>query len=147
MSGPADRRLWELNEEECRQLLGTAVIGRLAFTAGALPAIQPVHFTLINDHVFIPTRPGSKAAAATANSVVAFEADQFDPQARTGWSVTTVGPSRLITDPDEIDALDALGLQPWAPTPNRCYIAVRASIWHGRRVFAPTAPLVLDEVS
>ena len=148
MSTPdADRRLWELNEEECRELLGTAVIGRLAFTEGALPAVQPVHFTLLGGHVFIPTRPGSKVAAATANTVVAFEADDFDPRTKTGWSVTTVGPSRLLTDPDEIDALEALGLRPWAPTPHRCYIAVRTSIWHGRRLSAPTLSGALDEAS
>jgi nitroimidazol reductase NimA-like FMN-containing flavoprotein (pyridoxamine 5'-phosphate oxidase superfamily) len=145
MTAPdADRRLWELNEEECRELLGTAVIGRLAFTEGALPAIQPVHFSLLGSHVIIPTRPGSKVAAATANTVVAFEVDDFDPRTRTGWSVTTIGPSRLLTDPEEAEALDALGLRPWAPTPHRCYIAVRTSIWHGRRLAVPPAPGLLD---
>src|SRR5215212_11451785 len=101
------RRLRELDEEECRTLLGTAVIGRIAFTDGALPAIQPVHFTLLAGHVYIPTRPGSKVAAATANSVVAFEADAFDAETRLGWSVTTVGPSRVVTHPDDIAALHA----------------------------------------
>jgi hypothetical protein len=135
-----ERRLCELDEEECRELLGTAVIGRLAFTEGALPAIQPVHFTLLGEHVVIPTRPGSKVAAATANAVVAFEVDDFDPATRVGWSVTAVGPSRLLTRSDEVGALDALGLQPWASTPHRCYIAVRTSIWHGRRLSIPMRP-------
>jgi uncharacterized protein len=133
----ASRRLWELNEEECRELLGTAVIGRLAFTEGALPAIQPVHFSLLGDNVVIPTRPGSKVAAAVANAVVAFEADDFDPLTKTGWSVTVVGPSRLLTDPHEIEDLEALGLRPWAHTPHRRYIVVRTRIWHGRRLAAP----------
>ena len=138
------RRLRELDEEECRQLLGTAVIGRIAFTDGALPAIQPVHFTLLGGHVYIPTRPGSKVAAATANAVVAFEADDFDPDTREGWSVTTVGPSRLVTHPHDIESLHALGLEPWAPTEHLCYIAVRTSIWTGRRLFQPL-PGRLDE--
>src|SRR3954468_10598983 len=99
--GDAQRRLWELDEEECRALLGTAVIGRIAFTEGALPAIQTVHFTLLGGHVYIPTRPGSKVAAATANAVVAFQADEFDPTTKVGWSVTTVGPSRLVTRPED----------------------------------------------
>src|SRR5690349_23146918 len=111
-----ERRLRELDEEECRELLGTAVIGRIAFTEGALPAIQTVHFTLLGGHVYIPTRPGSKVAAATRNAVVAFQADDFDAETRVGWSVTTVGPSRLITRPDDVEALRALGLEPWAPT-------------------------------
>jgi nitroimidazol reductase NimA-like FMN-containing flavoprotein (pyridoxamine 5'-phosphate oxidase superfamily) len=143
----AERRLWELNEEECRELLGTAVIGRIAFTEGALPAVQPVHFTLLGGHVYIPTRPGSKVAAAIANTVVAFEADDFDPRTRTGWSVTTIGQSRLLTDDEETGELDALGLRPWASTPHRCYIAVHTSIWHGRRLVAPATTGVLDEAS
>jgi len=147
MSGSADPRLWELNEEECRELMGTAVIGRLAFTERALPAVQPVPFSLLGGHVVIPTRPGSKVAAATADTVVAFEVDDFDLLTRTGWSVTTVGPSRLLTRQDEIDALDAVGLQPWAPTPHRCYIAVRTSIWHGRRLSSPMLQGLLDDAS
>src|SRR5690349_14422971 len=132
-----ERRLRELDEEECRELLGTAVIGRIAFTEGALPAIQPVHFSLLGGHIYIPTRPGSKVAAATANAVVAFEVDAFEPTTRMGWSVTTVGMSRLVTRPDDIAELHALGLEPWAPTAEPCYIAIRTSIWHGRRLFAP----------
>ena len=132
-----ERQLSELDEEECRELLGTAVIGRLAFTEGALPAIQPVHFSLLGEHIYIPTRPGSKVAAATANAVVAFEVDDFDPATRLGWSVTAVGPSRVLTRSAELDTLEALGLQPWASTSQPCYIAVRASIWHGRRLSLP----------
>jgi nitroimidazol reductase NimA-like FMN-containing flavoprotein (pyridoxamine 5'-phosphate oxidase superfamily) len=145
MTGPDPaRRLWELDEEECRELLGTAVLGRIAFTERGVPAIQPVHFSLLGDNVVIPTRPGSKVAAAIANAVVAFEADHFDPKTRTGWSVTTVGRSRLLTDADEIAALDALGLRPWADTPQRCYIVVRTGVWHGRRLVGPPGEGPLD---
>jgi nitroimidazol reductase NimA-like FMN-containing flavoprotein (pyridoxamine 5'-phosphate oxidase superfamily) len=139
-----ERRLRELDEEECLQLLGTAVIGRLAFTEGSLPAIQPVHFALLGRHVVIPTRPGSKVAAAAANAVVAFEVDDFDPDRRTGWSVTVVGPSRVLTRADEIESLEALGLAPWASTPDRCYIDVRASILRGRRLFSGSSAAPLD---
>jgi uncharacterized protein len=128
------RRLRELDEAECRELLGTAVIGRIAFTEGALPAIQPVHFTLLGEHIYVATRPGSKVTAAIANSIVAFEADDFDASTRMGWSVTTVGASRLVIHPEEVTALHALGLEPWAATPHPCYIAIRTSIWHGRRL-------------
>jgi hypothetical protein len=130
------RELDELDEEECRLLLGTGVIGRIGFTLGALPAIQPVHFALLGNHVVIPTRPGSKAAAAAHGAVVAFEVDSFDAGARTGWSVTVVGPSRIV-DAEEFAELDALGLRPWAATDHPCYIAIRAVQWHGRRLRAP----------
>jgi nitroimidazol reductase NimA-like FMN-containing flavoprotein (pyridoxamine 5'-phosphate oxidase superfamily) len=142
MTVPDDARLQELDDQECRRLLGSAVIGRIAFSAGARPAIQPVPFTLRGGHVYIPTRPGSKVAAATANSVVAFEADSFDPQTHVGWSVTTIGPARLVTRPEDLAALRLLGLEPWAATPDPCFIAVRTSIWHGRRLFSRPADRV-----
>ena len=143
--GRPERRLRELDEQECRRLLGTAVIGRIAFTEGALPAIQPVHFALIGDNVLIPTRPGSKVAAAAARTVVAFEVDDFDVRLRTGWSVTAIGPSRLVTDPDDLAGLDALGLAPWASTEQPCFIAIRPGIWHGRRLVAPGGPETFGE--
>ena len=88
-----------LDEAECRRLLARAVIGRLAYTEGALPAIQPVHFTVHDGQVVIPTRVGSKVAAASMGAVVAFEVDEYDAASRTGWNVTVVGPSAVVTAP------------------------------------------------
>jgi hypothetical protein len=45
------------------------------FTEDALPAVQPVNFRLWHDDVVI----------------VAFEADELDPDLRMGWRVTVVG--------------------------------------------------------
>ena len=140
LSADHDRTLEVLDEEECLRLLGTAVIGRLAFTEEALPTIQPVHFTLSGDRVVIPTRTGSKVAAASRGAVVAFEVDDFDAAGRVGWNVTVIGPSGVITDPVEVRALDALGVRPWAPTADPCYIAVRLAVVRGRRLAAGARP-------
>lgn len=134
LSADPDRTLEVLDEEECHRLLGTAVIGRLAFTEGALPTIQPVHFALSGGRVVIPTRTGSKVAAASRGAVVAFEVDDFDAAGRVGWNVTVIGPSRIIVDPVEVRALDALGVRPWAPAAEPCYIAVELVVVRGRRL-------------
>jgi uncharacterized protein len=128
------RRLEDLDEAECRRLLPTAVIGRVTFTEGALPAIQPVTFAVVDDQIFIPTRRGSKVAAASRGAVVAFEVDDYDAAGRIGWNVTVVGPSRVITDPDEVRALDRFGAHAWAPSDRPCYVAVQIAIVRGRRV-------------
>ena len=134
------RHLEVLDEAECRRLLTTAVIGRLAYTEGALPAIQPVHFTVVDGQVIIPTRVGSKVAAASRGAVVAFEVDDYDADARTGWNVTVIGPSRVVREPDEGRGLDGLGARAWAPTDVPCYVAVRIVIVRGRRLSgSPTA--------
>jgi nitroimidazol reductase NimA-like FMN-containing flavoprotein (pyridoxamine 5'-phosphate oxidase superfamily) len=131
------RLLDVLGEAECRRLLGTADVGRIAFTEGAMPAIQPAAYALRGDDVVIPTGLGSKMAAGSRGAVLAFEVDDYDLDERTGWSVTVIGPSRLVTDPGQVAALDALGVQPWLPTTAHGYIALHMSVVRGRRITAP----------
>lgn len=141
MNAMEDQRLLEvLDDVECRRLLGRAVIGRLAFTENALPAIQPVHFIVHAGRVLIPTSVGSKVAAASRGAVVAFEVDDFDVTARTGWNVTVVGASHVISDPAGLAELDSLGAEPWAPTDHPCYVAVEMAVVRGRRISALAPP-------
>ncbi|MFI7127876.1 pyridoxamine 5'-phosphate oxidase family protein [Nonomuraea sp. NPDC050153] len=123
-----------LSREECLGLLSTTPIGRIVFTDHALPAVQPVNFHLDGHSIVIRTSTGSKLAAATRRAVVAFEADEFDPELRTGWSVTAVGHARAVTDPDEMDRLAALPLPIWAPGSRDHYIVIDAEQVSGRRI-------------
>jgi nitroimidazol reductase NimA-like FMN-containing flavoprotein (pyridoxamine 5'-phosphate oxidase superfamily) len=123
-----------LDGVECRQLLGTASIGRIAFTEGAMPAIQPASFAVRGNDVVIPTGLGSKMAAGSRGAVLAFEVDEYDLVERTGWNVTVIGPSRLISDPDSVTALDGLGVSPWTPATTHCYIALHMAVVRGRRI-------------
>ncbi|MFB4294632.1 pyridoxamine 5'-phosphate oxidase family protein [Nonomuraea sp. ATR24] len=125
-----------LSHAECLRLLASTPIGRIVFTDRALPAVQPVTFLLHGESIVIRTGSGSKLAAATRNAVVAFEADEFDAEARTGWSVTVVGHARAVTDPGEIAQLAALPLTPWAPGNRDHYIVVEAEQLSGRRISA-----------
>jgi hypothetical protein len=129
-----DRELDVLGRAECLALLAGAPVGRIAFTEGALPAVQPVAFVVADGEIFIPTHGGSKVARASRGAVVAFEVDDFDADTRTGWNVTVVGPSRVITDAHDVRRLDGLGARPWAPGDDPCYIGVRIRVVGGRRV-------------
>ena len=141
MAGAAGERLLHvLDGGECRRLLGTASLGRIAFTDEAMPAIQPASFAVRGDDVFIPTGLGSKMAAGSRGAVLAFEVDDYDLTRRTGWNVTVIGPSRLISDPGHVRALDALGALPWAPATTHCYIALHMALVRGRRISATGAP-------
>ena len=126
-----------LDAPECRRLLSTASIGRIAFTEGAMPAIHPASFAVRGDDVLIPTGLGSKMAAGSRGAVVAFEVDDYDLVERTGWNVTVIGPSRLISVPSQVAALDALGVLPWAPATMHCYIALHMAVVRGRRITPP----------
>jgi uncharacterized protein len=123
-----------LSREDCFRLLATVPIGRLVFTRRALPAIHPVNFVLDGASVIVRTGGGSKLAAAVNHSVVAFEADDLDFRARTGWSVTVIGHSREVTDAAELTRLRALPLASWAPGPRDHIICVKAELVTGRRL-------------
>jgi nitroimidazol reductase NimA-like FMN-containing flavoprotein (pyridoxamine 5'-phosphate oxidase superfamily) len=136
-----ERLLEVLDDAECRRLLATASIGRIAFTEGAMPVIQPASFVLRGEDVFIPTGLSSKMVAGSRGAVLAFEVDEYDLVARTGWNVTVIGPSRLVSVPDQVRELDALGVRPWAPSARHCYIALRLTVVRGRRISSTDVPV------
>ena len=129
-----DRILEVLDEDECRRLLEKTSIGRLGFTDGALPAILPVSYAVHDGHVLVAARRGNPITRALRGAVVAFEIDAWSGEDRTGWSATVVGPSRVITTPDEVQRLEDLQLTNRPPTADRCYIAVRIDLLRGWRM-------------
>jgi nitroimidazol reductase NimA-like FMN-containing flavoprotein (pyridoxamine 5'-phosphate oxidase superfamily) len=135
---PADDvRLPEaLDEGECLRLLRTATVGRLGFTVRALPTIVPVAFTMVDEAVIIPAHRSSPMVTAARGAVVAFEVDSYDAATETGWSVTVVGPSRVLGHPDgDADWLGTSMPSRWTG-PDRSYIWVQVGIVHGWRTCA-----------
>jgi uncharacterized protein len=131
---PEDREADVLDEAACLDLLGSASVGRIAFTQDALPAVESVAFAVLERELVIPTHERSRVAVATRGAVVAFQADEFDARDRTGWSVTVVGPSRVVVDGDDLIRMDGLGVRPWTPGPGRCYIGVQVRLVSGQRI-------------
>ncbi|TDC68693.1 pyridoxamine 5'-phosphate oxidase family protein [Actinomadura sp. GC306] len=126
--------LEKLDRDACLELLSRAVIGRIVFTHQALPAVQPVNFVFDGTHIVIKVSRAARLATAATGTIVAFEVDEFDAGARTGWSVVAVGPARHVTDPDELRALEGLPLRTWAPVARDRYICLRPELLTGRRV-------------
>lgn len=123
-----------LDRAECLALMGSVPIGRLVFTDRALPAIQPVNFVLDEGEVIVRTASGSKLAAATRRAVVAFEADEFDMERHTGWSVTIIGQAIEITDPARRRRVQRLPLEPWSMGTHAHFIGISAEQVTGRRI-------------
>lgn len=126
-----------LDEDECLALLARAEIGRIVFTQHALPAVQPVNFALSDGDIVFRTSPASRLAKAAADTIVAFEIDEFDIAAKTGWSVVAVGPARHVVDPGDAAALEALPLHTWAPGERDYFIRIRPELITGRRIGGP----------
>lgn len=123
-----------LRRAEALRLLATQKIGRIAVTSGALPVILPVNFTVVGEEIVIRTTRGTKLDAATRGAVVAFEVDDFDAWAHTGWSVAVTGVAREVTDAAEQAALARQSLARWAPVDGDRIIAISTEIVSGRRI-------------
>lgn len=123
-----------LSADESFRLLTSVPVGRIAFTDRALPAIQPVNFVVDGESIVFRTGAGSKLAAATRGSIVAFQADAFDGDAHTGWSVMAVGNARRVTDEAEIARLSELPLRPWMPAARDYFIRIELGTISGRRL-------------
>jgi len=138
----SDRRQLEvLDRAQCLALLGTVRVGRLVFTEDGLPAVQPVNFRMSGDEPVIRVAGGTKLRTAVGNAVVAFEADELDPDLRTGWSVTVVGHASVITDVRELVELSGVWLQPWVGGRRDHFIRIRPEKITGRVLaFASTQP-------
>jgi nitroimidazol reductase NimA-like FMN-containing flavoprotein (pyridoxamine 5'-phosphate oxidase superfamily) len=109
----SETRVEVLSDIQCFALLGQMPVGRIGITVGALPVILPVNFATVDGSVIFRTVPGTKLSAATANNVVAFEVDSYEPDGRSGWSVLVQGIASEVTDPASVRrSLAALGT-PW----------------------------------
>lgn len=126
-----------LDRRQCLELLHTVQVGRLVLTEDGLPAVQPVNFRIWRGDVVIRVAGGAKLAAAALNEVVAFEADELDPELRTGWSVTVVGHAERITDVNELVEVSGTFVQPWAGGRRDQFVRIRSEKVTGRRLRLP----------
>ena len=114
--GEVDRNGLEvLDRAACLRLLEQTTLGRVAVTVGALPAVLPVNYRLVDGRIVFRTSEGSKLDAATRNAVVAFEVDEMEPVGHTGWSVMVTGLTREVTDAPELDVLERANVPHWVP--------------------------------
>ncbi len=83
--------LVELTTDECRELLGRDVVGRVAFVTPRGPRIVPVNYTVGADALEIRTTAYSELATYAPGTSVAFEIDHLDRPLGRGWSVIVLG--------------------------------------------------------
>lgn len=90
----------QLSRVECLSLLGSVPIGRVVFTAGALPGVRLASHLADGGQIVIHAGLGSAVSPGPDGTgpVLAYEADQVDAAGRTGWSVVVVGRASLVTD-------------------------------------------------
>lgn len=123
-----------LSEDQARALLAGGEVGRIGISIGALPAIFPVNYRLIDDAIVFRTASGSKLSAAAAGAVVAFEVDDYESPDRSGWSVLAIGRAEVVGDAEVVERVHATGLEPFADGMRTAIVRIVPSSISGRRL-------------
>jgi transcriptional regulator with XRE-family HTH domain len=128
-------QLRDLGPDECRTLLSTHGVGRVAVTASdGRPAVVPVNYSVVADAIVFRTAPDSVAAAA-AGTEVAFEVDHVDEALSQGWSVLAVGPASAVTEPATVRRLaQEAHTTPWAGGEREMWVSITPTSLTGRRI-------------
>jgi nitroimidazol reductase NimA-like FMN-containing flavoprotein (pyridoxamine 5'-phosphate oxidase superfamily) len=126
-----------LSVEDCLELLERGSVGRLAVVIGeGPPVIRPVNYAFdrATRSIVIRTAAGSKLVGLLVSARAAFEIDEVNVEARSGWSVIVTGVCEEVTSPAAIERLQRLGLEPWAPGERAHWITLHAGSVSGRRI-------------
>ncbi|MFJ5533837.1 helix-turn-helix domain-containing protein [Streptomyces sp. NPDC093261] len=124
----------EMAIQECRDLLSSHGVGRLAVPTVSGPEIVPVNYGVIDGAVVFRTAPGTVPSQASGTQV-AFEVDRIDAAFSQGWSVLVRGHASTVTDPDSVRRLEEqASSEPWAGGQRDLWIRIETLSITGRRI-------------
>jgi nitroimidazol reductase NimA-like FMN-containing flavoprotein (pyridoxamine 5'-phosphate oxidase superfamily) len=132
--------LEELGEAECLRLIESGGIGRIGYSGRYGPTVMPVNYQLYDGTIVFRTTPDSatdedlRTGIANAEYKVAFEIDDFDTEARTGWSVLIQGSAHHVESEDERVSMVDAEVDPWPGGGRDLFMRITPSRITGRRV-------------
>ena len=136
----SDVTLETLDEAECLRLIEPGGIGRLVFDGRFGLTVLPVNYKLHAGAVLFRTAQDGttdedlRTGIAHAEYRVGFEVDDFDPQAREGWSVMVQGPAHHLDSAEERSGALAAGVEPWPGGAREHFIRITPARITGRRI-------------
>jgi nitroimidazol reductase NimA-like FMN-containing flavoprotein (pyridoxamine 5'-phosphate oxidase superfamily) len=120
--------------DECLRLLASVPVGRIGFAADGELVVLPVNHVVDGQDVVFRTTHGSKLSAAEGQALVAFEADHYEEQTHSGWSVLMTGRAEVVDAEADVQLLSRHGLRPWAHAVQRAFwIRIRPTSVSGRQ--------------
>jgi nitroimidazol reductase NimA-like FMN-containing flavoprotein (pyridoxamine 5'-phosphate oxidase superfamily) len=132
--------LEELDEAECLRLIAPGGVGRLVFAGQFDLTVLPVNYKLHNGAILFRTAAQGttdedlRTGIDRAEYRVAFEVDDFDTEAREGWSVLVQGPAHHLDSEAEQSEAMAVGVVPWAGGDRDHFIRITPVRVTGRRI-------------
>jgi uncharacterized protein len=114
-----------LSEQDCRDLLQSHTICRIAWQAADGPQVLPVSYLWHQGSVVFRTSPYGVLSELIRPTDVAVQLDELDEQLRSGWSVLVQGRAEAVAEPTELLHLWTIdGMVPWAPGIRNVFIRV-----------------------
>ena len=130
--GASQRRFSSLPATECLARVQARTIGRVGWNSPDGPQILPVTYVLRDGMIVFRTAPYGALAELRDAHRVAFEVDEFDLVARTGWTVLVRGMIQAV-DPEALPGLQTHEeLIPWAPGARNLVLAITPDHVTGR---------------
>ena len=137
---PAPSPLEPLSEAECWDLLRSVGIGRVSYSGRFGPMIMPINFRVRDEVIYFrvaehgPTGEDLRTGIAHADYRVAFQADQFDPRTRSGWSVLMQGDVHPMESDEERAAVAQICVESWVSGPRELFMRVTPVHLSGHRI-------------
>lgn len=132
--------LEELDEAECLRLIASGGVGRIGYSGRYGPTVMPVNYRLYEGTIVFRTAQDSatdedlRTGIANAEFKVAFEIDDFDTAARTGWNVLIQGSAHHVESDAERAAIAGAGVDPWPGGDRELFLRIIPTRVTGRRV-------------
>jgi uncharacterized protein len=116
-----------LSTSECRELLESGVVGRVAMATPIGPRIVPLNYWVHGDAIVFRTAPYSQLSSYGWDTDLAFEVDDYDLETQAAWSVVAIGRAHVIEDPHRVQRIRREHeLLPWAPGSRNLFVEL---IW------------------
>jgi uncharacterized protein len=122
-----------LDREACLLLLTGVDVGRIAWADGEDVMVFPLNFALDGEDIVMRTSSEVICAEVAGTHRLTFQADDFEPAFRTGWTVLASGSAVEVTDPAELEHLTTL-VQPWRSEDDLRLLRLRVHAMTGRRL-------------
>ena len=133
-SGSREHVLRTLDPSECFDLIEPGGVGRVGFASADGIMMLPVNFAVTRKTIVFRTAPDT-LLAVYADGQVSFEADHFDEELHTGWSVLVTGRAHAVTGERELRQLEeGMRLEPWAAGSRDVYVRITPTRISGRQL-------------
>ncbi len=113
-----------IEPDECRRLLRTRAVGRVAWTAPEGLMVMPVNYRLVGEHIVFHTGDGTLLSHLVEPTDVGFQIDDIQDDEAIGWSVLVRGRS---------GGVEGLETRSWMPDDRSVGIAITPQ-WLGGRI-------------